>query len=114
MLKKGVIIRHLILPNQLENTLKVIEYVAKRYKAGQVLLSLMRQYLPCGAVDEKNYPELNRRISDVEYEIAESALFDSGIEDGFVQDAESAEKEFIPDFENGGSDADAVSLDDLE
>ena len=114
MLKKGVIIRHLILPNQLENTLKVIEYVAKRYKAGQVLFSLMRQYLPCGAVDEKNYPELNRRISDFEYEIAESALFDSGIEDGFVQDAESAEKEFIPDFENGGSDADAVSLDDLE
>ena len=114
MLKKGVVIRHLILPGQLENTLKVIEYVAEKYRPGQVLFSLMRQYLPCGKVDEEHYPELNRRISDWEYEVAESALFASGIEDGFVQDAESAVKEFIPDFENGGSDSDAVPLDDLE
>lgn len=88
--------------------------MAEKYRPGQVLFSLMRQYLPCGKVDEEHYPELNRRISDWEYEVAESALFASGIEDGFVQDAESAVKEFIPDFENGGSDSDAVPLDDLE
>ena len=113
MLKKGVIIRHLILPGLLENTLRRIEYVAKKYRPGEVLFSLMRQYLPCGAVSEENFPELNRRITDFEYDIAESALFSSGIEDGFVQDAESAVSDFIPDFENGGSDPDAVSLEEL-
>lgn len=114
MLARGVMIRHLILPGQLENTLRIIEFLAKKYRPGQVLFSLMRQYLPCGLVSETNFPELNRRISDFEYDIAESALFASGIEDGFVQDAESAVKDFIPDFDRGGSDPDAVSLDDLE
>ncbi|MBO7329298.1 MAG: radical SAM protein [Lentisphaeria bacterium] len=114
MLKKGVIIRHLILPGQLENSLKIIEYVARKFRPGQVLFSLMRQYLPCGKVSDENYPELNRRISDFEYEVAESALFNSGIEDGFVQDAESAVKDFIPDFDSGGSDPDAVSLAGLD
>ena len=98
MLKKGVIIRHLILPGLLENTLRIIEFIARRFRPGQVLFSLMRQYLPCGLVSKENYPELNRRISDFEYETAEAALFASGIEDGFVQDAESAVKDFIPDF----------------
>ena len=114
MLARGVVIRHLILPGQLENTLRIIEFLAKKYRPGQVLFSLMRQYLPCGMVSEENFPELNRRITDFEYEVAESALFASGIEDGFVQDAESAVKDFIPDFDHGGSDADAVPLDDLK
>ena len=98
MLKSGVIIRHLILPGQLENTLRVIEFVAEHFRPGQVLFSLMHQYLPCGLVSEENFPELNRRITEDEYEIAEAALFASGIEDGFVQEADSAVKEFIPDF----------------
>jgi putative pyruvate formate lyase activating enzyme len=102
MLKRGVIIRHLILPGQLENTLRVIEYVAKRFQPGEVFFSLMRQYLPCGLVSEENFPELNRRISDEEYEIAEAALFASGIEDGFVQEEEAACTEFIPTFDGTG------------
>ncbi|MBE6357457.1 MAG: radical SAM protein [Lentisphaerae bacterium] len=110
MMKKGVIIRHLILPGQLENTLKVIEFVAGNFQPGEVIFSLMRQYLPCGEVSSEKYPELNRRISDFEYEVAESALFDSGIEDGFVQDAGSAVKDFIPDFQNPENDPNSVPL----
>ena len=110
LMKRGVIIRHLILPGQLENTLRVIEYVAKKFRPGQVMFSLMRQYLPCGKVSPTQFPELNRKITDFEYDTAEAALFASGIEDGFVQDPESADKNFIPDFHNGGSDPDSLLL----
>lgn len=102
IMRRGVIIRHLMLPGQLENTLRVIRYVAERFRPGQVMFSLMRQYLPCGKVSETEFPELNRRISDAEYLAAENALFDSGIEDGFLQDAASADKEFIPAFDGTG------------
>ncbi len=98
IMQKGVIIRHLILPGQLENTLRIIEFVAKHFRPGQVMFSLMHQYLPCGLVSENNFPELNRKISGFEYEIAESALLSSGIEDGFLQESDSAEAEFIPQF----------------
>ena len=102
IMQKGVIIRHLILPGQVENTLKVIELIAKNFKPGEVLFSLMRQYLPCGEVSETSYPELNRKVTDEEYEIIEDALFASGLEDGFVQDESSASGEFIPSFDGTG------------
>lgn len=102
IMERGVIIRHLILPGQVENTLRIIRYVAEKFRPGQVMFSLMRQYLPCGKVSAENYPELNRLVSNEEYARCEAALFDSGIEDGFVQDAESAGKEFIPAFDGTG------------
>lgn len=102
IMRRGVIIRHLMLPGQLENTLQVIRFVAENFRPGQVMFSLMRQYLPCGQVSEHQFPELNRRISDAEYLAAENALFESGIEDGFLQDADAAAKEFIPAFDGTG------------
>ena len=102
MLKRGVIIRHLILPGEIENSLNVIKYVSRRFRPGDVLFGLMRQYIPCGTVSEKNFPELNRQLSDEEYQIVENALFESGIEDGYVQDESSASTEFIPDFDGSG------------
>ncbi len=102
MLKKGVIIRHLIMPGAVENSLKVIDYVSKNFPPGQVLFGLMRQYIPCGIVSEEKFPEINRKVTDEEYQIVEDALFASGIEDGYVQDESSASSEFIPDFDNTG------------
>ena len=102
LLRRGVVIRHLILPGCTENSLKVIKYVAERFRPGEVMFSLMRQYLPCGAVSDERFPELNRRVTDEEYEEVEAALFDSGIEDGFVQEADSAKDEFIPAFDFTG------------
>ncbi len=100
LLRRGIIIRHLILPNQIQNSLRVIDWVAEHFKPGEVLFSLMRQYVPCA--DAFKYPELSGRVTDEEYQIIEDHLFESGIEDGFVQDAESSSKEFIPAFDGTG------------
>ena len=102
ILRSGVVIRHLILPGCVENSKKVIDFVARRFKQGEVFFSLMRQYLPCGKVSESSFPELNRRVTDEEYQEVEDHLFSSGIEDGFVQDAESASGDFIPHFDGTG------------
>ena len=102
ILRSGVVIRHLILPGCVENSKKVIDFVARRFKPGEVFFSLMRQYLPCGKVSESSFPELNRRVTDEEYQEVEDHLFFSGIEDGFVQDAESASGDFIPHFDGTG------------
>ncbi len=100
LLKKGVIIRHLILPGQIENTKGVLRYVAETFAPGDVLFSLMRQYIPCGRASE--FPEINRRLTDEEYEEAESYMEALGIEDGYVQQKESSDKAFIPAFDGTG------------
>ena len=101
ILQRGVLIRHLVLPGHLENTFGVIDRVHTRFpRNGQVLFSLMRQYTP--VVPLPQFPNLCRRVTDDEYEKAEQYLFDSGIEDGFVQDEDSAEEEYIPAFDGTG------------
>ena len=100
LLKKGVVIRHLILPGNVSNSLRVIDWVSDHFKPGEVLFSLMRQYVPHGKVE--SFPELQRVVTDEEYELVESHLFDSSIEDGFVQDEESASKDYIPPFDGSG------------
>lgn len=100
LMTRGVIIRHLLLPGMVENTLRVIDWVAENFLPGEVMFSLMRQYIPCGKASE--YPELNRKVTDEEYQRVEDHLFASGIEDGFVQDDDSASKEFIPSFDGTG------------
>ena len=100
ILQKGVVIRHLILPGCLDNTKAVIDWVRDHFDDGQVLFSLMRQYVPCGRAAD--YPEINRRLTDEEYDEAEQYLFDSGIEDGFVQEKDSASEAFIPAFDGTG------------
>lgn len=100
LLRSGVIIRHLILPGQANNTKDVIDWVAQNFTEGQILFSLMRQYIPCGKAAQ--YPELNRIVSDEEYDQLEQYLFNSGIEDGFVQEKEAASDSFIPAFDGTG------------
>lgn len=100
LMERGIIIRHLLLPGQVENTKRVIDWVAETFDPGDVLFSLMRQYIPHGKAEE--YPELNRKVTDEEYQAVEDHLFDSGIEDGFVQDKDSASKDFIPSFDGTG------------
>lgn len=100
ILQRGVLIRHLILPEQVENTKRVLEYVAETFAPGEVLFSLMRQYVPCGRAAE--YPEINRPITDEEYEECESYMEELGIEDGYVQQKASSDKMFIPAFDGTG------------
>lgn len=102
MMKSGVIIRHLLLPGGVENAKNVIRFVADHFDEGQVFFSLMRQYLPCGEVLSGRFPELNRKVTEEEYREVEQFLFDTGFEDGFVQEEESAGAEFIPAFDGSG------------
>ena len=100
LLKKGVLIRHLILPGQTDSAKDVIDYVAEHFEKGSVLFSLMAQYIPCG--DAVRYPEINRRLTQEEYDEVAQYLMDSPIENGFFQELESAEEEYVPNFDLGG------------
>ena len=102
IMRSGVIIRHLILPGCTENSLAVMRWVEENFRPGDVMFSLMRQYLPCGLVSETKFPELNRKVSHREYEKLKDALYSSSIEDGFIQKAPSASREFIPSFDGTG------------
>ena len=98
LLKSGVIIRHMVLPGQLENTKQVIDYVASRFAPGEVLFSLMSQYTPQpGAVGT-----LARRVTRAEYRSAVAYIQDCGITDGFVQEKSSAKEEYTPIFDLSG------------
>ena len=100
LLKSGVVIRHLILPSNLENTYRVIDWVAETFAPGDVLFSLMSQYTPCGALSA--YPALQRRLTLSEYDAAAAYLNASGIEDGFYQELSAAKEEYIPEFDLSG------------
>lgn len=100
VMKSGVIIRHMIMPGMVENTKRVIDWVARTFRPGQVMFSLMRQYVPMGRAAE--YPEINRKVTDREWAELEAYLFASGIEDGFLQEKESAEAAFVPAFDGTG------------
>ena len=90
---KGVIIRHLILPGYVDNSLKVLDWIGNTFAPGEVLVSLMRQYTPMG-----NLPApLDRRITDEEYDAVLSWMYLNDLE-GFTQEAEAADKGYIPDF----------------
>ena len=100
LLKSGVLVRHLVLPECYENTRNVLDYISERFSAGEILFSLMGQYTPMPSV--ANIPELSRRLNDNEYNWAVGYMRSCGIEDGFVQELSSAEKCYIPDFDLTG------------
>ena len=89
----GVIIRHLILPGCVENSLKVLDWIGETFRPGQVLVSLMRQYTPMGCLPAP----FDRPITDEEYDAVLSWMFLNDLE-GFTQEADSSDKLFIPDF----------------
>ena len=92
-LQKGVIIRHLILPGHVDNSLKVLDWIAENFAPGQVLVSLMRQYTPMPGMT----PPLDRQVTDEEYDGVLSWMYFNGLE-GFTQEKTAADQCFIPDF----------------
>jgi putative pyruvate formate lyase activating enzyme len=90
---KGVIVRHLILPGFVDNSLRVLDWLGENFKPGEVLVSLMRQYTPMPGMPAP----LDRRITDEEYDSVLSWMYLNDLE-GFVQDEEAADHAFIPDF----------------
>lgn len=93
-LRSGVLVRHLLLPGELENTRRVIDWVASTFRPGQVLFSLMAQYTPQpGAVGP-----LARRVSAGEYKAALAYLENCGISEGYTQERAAAQAAYTPDF----------------
>jgi len=99
IMKKGIIIRHLILPGKLDDTKKILKWISDNLPK-EIYVSLMGQYTPF--YNANKYQELNRRISNKEYEEVIEYFFEIGLENGFVQDDESASESFIPDFDLEG------------
>ena len=97
-LRSGVLIRHLILPGELENTRRVIDWVAETFRPGDVLFSLMSQYTPQPGAAGK----LARHVTKAEYRAAVAYMENCGIVDGFTQERTSAREEYTPDFDLAG------------
>jgi len=95
IIQKGIIIRHLVLPNNIENSKRVLEDIVNNIDK-KVYVSLMGQYIPQDKSIE--YEELNRKITKEEYEEVIDYFFEVGLENGFTQELGSASEEYIPDF----------------
>ena len=100
LLRRGVVIRHLVLPGQIENTRSVLRWIADTFAPGTVLVSLMAQYTPCGNLEQ--FPELRRTLTDEEWDAALAALAETGLEDGYVQELSASGEEEIPAFDGTG------------
>ena len=97
-LQSGVLIRHLILPGELENTRRVIDWVAETFRPGEVLFSLMSQYTPQPGAEGN----LARHVTKAEYRAAAAYMENCGIVDGFTQERTSAREEYTPEFDLRG------------
>ena len=98
LLRRGVVIRHLVLPGQLADTKRVIDWAARTFRPGQVLFSLMSQYTPVPGAP----PELARRLYRSEYRAACAYLENCGIGEGFLQERTAAKEEYTPPFDLTG------------
>lgn len=96
MLEKGIIIRHLLLPSGTKDACKIIDWV--RDNCSTALFSLMNQYT---VMPDIGFSELSRKVTPREYRKVLDYMIESGL-DGFVQEAESASQEYIPDFDGSG------------
>lgn len=91
--KKGVLVRHLILPDNIENSLKALKYISEIDK--NICVNLLSQYEPVHKA--KDFPEINRTLKKEEFEKVFSYLLELGLENGWVQEMES-HASFLPDF----------------
>lgn len=99
LMTKGVVVRHLLLPGGLADAKQIVGYLLRQY-GDRIFISLLNQYTPLPHA--AGFPELMRKITDKEYEELVSYALDHGIENGFIQEGETAEEGFIPEFNGKG------------
>lgn len=97
MLTRGVMIRHLVLPGQLDNTFSVLDWIADTFRPGDVLVSLMGQYTPNGVGGP------DRRLTEAEYQRVCDYMAALGLLEGYTQELSSAESEYTPSFDGTGA-----------
>lgn len=95
MMKRGVIVRHLLLPGCLEDSKRVIKYLYDKYH-DDIFISIMSQYTP---VRKSKYEELNRTVTELEYDELVNYAYDLGVRNAFIQEGESNKLSFIPNFD---------------
>lgn len=100
LIQSGLLIRHLVLPGNLANTFRVIDWLVQNFQPGEVMFSLMGQYTPCG--DLHDFPELQQPLTASEYAQAEDYLLATGWEDGYLQEPEAAGLDAVPAFDLTG------------
>jgi putative pyruvate formate lyase activating enzyme len=96
LMKKGVIVRHLILPNAVQNSLNCLDAITMIDKS--LYISVMSQYF-VKEVLPKNFPELNRKITKGEYDAVIEHFHKIGLKNGFTQHLDSATKDYVPNFD---------------
>ena len=99
LMKRGTIVRHLVLPGCAEDSKAVIRYLHETY-GDRIYLSIMNQFTPVSGLAD--YPEINRRVTKQEYEEVVDYALSIGVECGFIQEGETAEESFIPAFDGEG------------
>ena len=99
MMKKGVIVRHLLLPGHVKNSREVLKYLYETY-GDRIYISIMNQYTPMPAM--KDDPKLSRKVTDREYERLLDYALSLGLNNGFIQEGETAKESFIPEFNEEG------------
>lgn len=99
LLRRGTIIRHMILPGAYRDSIKIIEWIASQFASDEILLSLMSQYIPCH--NSKRFPKINRRLTSFEYQKVLDAVLQHGLQ-GYMQERSSANEAFTPPFDLTG------------
>lgn len=101
IMRRGTIVRHLVLPGQYKDSIEIIKRVGERF-GGDILFSLMSQYTPFGKVKtDKRFEKFNRRITTFEYRKALDAVYETGM-NGYMQEKSSAKEEYTPEFDFSG------------
>lgn len=100
IMDRGVIIRHMVLPGQRQDSIHLLHWMADALPKGQYYISLMSQYTPYRK--NPDYPELNRRITSYEYQKVVDTALELGLEQGFMQEKSSAKEEYTPPFDLEG------------
>lgn len=99
MMKRGVIVRHLCLPGYKRDSERIIKYLYETY-GDSIYISIMNQYTPLDPIAK--YPEINRKLTEEEYDELVEYAINLGVENGFIQEGETAEESFIPEFDLKG------------
>lgn len=95
LLKRGVVVRHLVMPGLSEDSKKILKHLFGKYE-NQIFYSIMNQFTPYGEVEK--YPEINRTVTQEEYDEVVDFAISLGVENGFIQEGETQSESFIPEF----------------
>jgi putative pyruvate formate lyase activating enzyme len=99
IIEKGLIIRHLLLPGLLSESKRIIDWIGSNFP-NEIYLSLMCQYVPMYKAEK--FPEINKRVSPITYEWLIDYVLQIGLENGFIQEYDSAQVIYTPDFNLDG------------